>query len=173
MSKVTQTALPVERYVSRSGVLQPDMSQIAILAEARLPQHQKDERLIDRTTLDDLEPVLKTMEAHIADREHTVSKLEPEVHAAHERLERAREDVKNAAQAVEERVTGARLDHKHALAALVTAQEQLASVETRLDVATRVLAATVAIRKDWHRVHGSRLAHLRKLSTRRKVGDKF
>jgi hypothetical protein len=173
-TQVTQTAPPVERYVNRAtGALLPDMAQVARDAEARLPQHQKDERLIDRDTLDTLEPVLKSMDAIIADREHTVHKLEPDVEAAEKKLERCREDVVNTTEAVAERVTGAKLDHKYALANLVDAQEALAQLKVRLEVAQRVLAATVAIKKEWMKLHGTRLAHLRKLSTRRKIGDKF
>jgi hypothetical protein len=173
MKKEVTTTAPDERYVSRSGVLQPNMAEINRLAEARLPEHYKQEWAIDRTTLDDLEQNIRTMAAHITDREHTVRKLEPEVEAAERRLERCREDVVNSTEAVAERVTGAKVDQKHALAALVDAQEVLALLRQRLEVSTRVLAATLAIQVEFFKVNGSRLAKLRKLTVRPRIGDKF
>lgn len=170
-TQVTKPA-PVERFISRSGVLQPDMAEINRIAEAREPEHYREERKIDRTTLDDLEATIRTMEATVTDRQYSVNKLEPEVESAERRLERCREDVMTTTAAVAERVTGSRLDHKHALAALVDAQEVLALVKQRLEVSTRVLAATLAIQVEFFKVNGTRLAKLRKLTVRSRVGDK-
>src|ERR1700687_436584 len=96
IKEVTPTA-PVERYVSRSGVLQTNVAEAMRIAEARTPEHVREERLIDRTTLDDLENSIRTMELHVTDREHSVAKLTPEVEAAEKRVERCREDVANCA----------------------------------------------------------------------------
>jgi predicted RNase H-like nuclease (RuvC/YqgF family) len=173
-TQVTKTALPVdERFVSRSGVLQPNVAEIARIAEARMPEHQRAERLIDRTTLDDLENSIRTMEAHVTDREHSVRKLEPEVEAAEKRVERLKEDVAQATAAVAERMPGSREDAQHATRKLANAEEALTAVKIRLDISTRVLAATLAIQVEFFKVNGSRLAKLRKLTVRPRVGDRF
>jgi len=173
-TQVTKPALPAdERYVSRSGVLQPNMAEINRLADARMPEHQRQERLIDRTTLDDLENSIKTMATTVEQRERSVSLLTPQAHEAEERLERCREDVANSTAAVAERITGAKVDQKYALIHLADAEEALAAVKQRLEVSTRVLAATRAISLELFRVNGSRLAKLRKLTVRPRTGDKF
>lgn len=166
-------APPDERYVSRSGILQPNVHEAQRNAEARMPQHQKDERLIDRTTLDDLENAILPVEQRITDRERSVALLTPEVHAAAERVEHYKEDVANCAIALAERIPGSRQDAQHVARKLVKAEESLAALKSRLDISIRVLAATKAISLEWHKVNGARLAKLRKLTIRRKIGDKF
>src|SRR5260370_912589 len=113
--EVTKPAAPPdERYMSRSGVLQPNVFEAARNADARIPEHQKAERLIDRTTLNELENQIQSMELRIADRERAVSLLSPEVHAAEELLESRKDDVAAATAAVAERLPNSRGDAQHA-----------------------------------------------------------
>src|ERR1700719_147953 len=100
--EVTKPALPAdERFVSRSGVLQPNMAEINRLAEARLPQHQKDERLIDRTGINELENAVRGFQDRITDRENSVATIAPAVAEAERRVAKLREDAVNCAARVE------------------------------------------------------------------------
>jgi len=172
--RIREVAKSVERYVNRAtGALMPDMAEVQRHIAASEPEHYKQDRLVDRRTLDDLERDIRSMEAIMTDRERSIALLSPQLDAAEARVERCKEDSKNIAIAVAQRVPGTRGGVKEAATNLTNAEEALASVERRLDGSRRVLSATKAIQVEWFKLNGKRLSELRKLTNRPRIGDKF
>ena len=174
MKTTREVAKPVELYVNRAtGALMPDMAEVRRHVEATEPEHYKQERQVDRRTVDDLERDIRAMEDIVTDRERTIALLSPQLDAASELVKRCKESVANIAIAVAQKVPGTRGGVKESATKLADAEEALASVEHRLDGSMRVLAATKAIQVEWFKLNGKRLSELRKLTNRPRIGDKF
>jgi hypothetical protein len=164
-SEVTKPT-PDERYVSRSGVLQVNVHEAARLAEAREPQHAKDDRAFGRTSLNDLEMALLAMTERVTDREQSVASLGPQVLAAEVRVEKLRAEVAGLTQAVAQHVPGTRSTLKNTEIKLRFATDALAALALRLDTSKKVLASAKAITLDWYKKHGAALDNLRKLTAK-------
>ncbi len=174
-----QIALPVEeRYVSRSGVLQPNVAAVTRRVEEMMPDHVREERLIDRTTVNELENAVRAFQDRITDRERSVATLAPAVAEGEKRVAKLREDAANCAALVELRLPHSKDDLKHTQIKLKFAEDSLAALSSRLAISVRVLAATKQLSLEWYKVNGELLSKLRKLthdSDRRSgsFGEKF
>lgn len=159
-NKVTPIREVDDRFVSRSGVLQPNVS------EARRKFEAEAEPSRGRETLNDLENELAMLRSREADREHAVTTLRPLVNAGEEKVRRMRLDLKNADEAVAERLGGARQLQNECQIKLKMAEDSLAAYKCRLDTSTKILAAVKTLQLEWYRENGATLTKLRKLTGR-------